>query len=61
MKLMRLLSEDEIRAHYAPKPNPYADAPQTFACQQIEVANAMRNVLVLLLQRVRSLFPSVLP
>ena len=37
---------------YAPEPNPYADFPQTFACQQIEAVNAWRALVVALLTEV---------
>jgi hypothetical protein len=45
---MRLMSDEAIRARYGPVPNPWADAPQTYGCQQIEAANAMRELACLL-------------
>jgi hypothetical protein len=47
--MVRLMSEEAIRERYGPRPNPYADAPQTLACQWAEMANAMREVWTQLL------------
>jgi hypothetical protein len=45
---MRLMSDAAIAERYGPKPNPYAEHPQTFACQQIEAGNATRELVCLL-------------
>lgn len=49
MEILRIKTDAAIRERYGPKPNPYADHPQTFACQQIEAGNAMRELAVALL------------
>lgn len=49
MSILRIKTDAAIRERYGPKPNPWADYPQTFACQQTEAANAMRELVVALL------------
>jgi hypothetical protein len=49
LSILRIKTDAAIRERYGPKPNPYAEHPQTFACQQIEAGNAMRELMVLVL------------
>jgi hypothetical protein len=49
MSILQIKTDAAIRERYGPKPNPYADHPQTFACQQLEAGNAIRELVVALL------------
>lgn len=49
VRILRIKTDAEIREQYRPKPNPYADFPQTYACQATEAGNAMRELVVALL------------
>lgn len=49
MIILRVKTDEAIRERHGPKPNPYADYPQTFLCQQIEAHNAWRELVAALL------------
>lgn len=49
MSILRIKTDEAIRERYGPEPSPYADWPQTLRCQQIEAANAMRELVTQLL------------
>ena len=49
MSILRIKTDAAIRERYGPKPNPYADHPQTLACQEIEAVNAIRELKAVVL------------